>query len=772
MARLWSPDPAPSIRQGECYTHVAIQASLLTSPRRSRPISDDVTTSSLSNKAFNSASPARSSSRRYSAGAEYDIRSSDTLSINDCPAPKGPHTNHAAAAHSPRAHRRALRDRRKLSGKGSPRLAARPSHGAGSKAMPTRQPRWSNPDPADQRATSPDPMEIFPSPGSHRVVDSSENSASHAQPQQVTADRSRSSLEGVSVVPGGTQYPGLIRSPETYPITEEQLDGQVSKIYSGLAMVEKKAIEIYRDYSDPKVQLSCPQWQHLIALHRTLLQEHHDFYLASLHPSASASTKQLAEKYSMPARMWRYGIHSFLEMLRGRLPDTLEYMTTFIYICYSMLTLLLETVTKFEKTWIECLGDLARYRMALEEVDMRERELWAGIARYWYNKAADKSPDLGRIQHHLAVLARPDVVQQLFHYTKSMTCAQAFPSARDSIPLLFNSLLSNAKSHDPTVTAFVCTHGHLFTRHVTNQLGMLAEFYMSNLKGYIARMGAAFRLHGVYAMSCNFAALFEYGNADAVLPAEFDQSTEPPNLRVYKSAPERWTSRSRLDEIESDLLTLKDSPRSLLTYTSYFAFQAFAVILDQVGDRNVFPTVHVTLAFIQCLALSDAIKHIEAVVPWTGVACFLNTLVRDDVEASVIESDNFTASDEWKQLPEDFCLRGQAWARKYYPVDFFDGCPAEEDGRWIETPSLDVARAYRCLGLGRRIASVRPEKKGRSSTYTDEYPFNHQFNRWLVYDSGSRQFSTTPFAMELQKLAHGFYPFNSATMSTLAEYHA
>lgn len=58
----------------------------------------------------------------------------------------------------------------------------------------------------------------------------------------------------------------------------------------------------------------------------------------------------------MPARMWRHGIHAFLEVLRHRLPDSLEHMLAFIYIAYSMMALLYETVPAFEDTWIECLG--------------------------------------------------------------------------------------------------------------------------------------------------------------------------------------------------------------------------------------------------------------------------------------------------------------------------------------------------------------------------------------------------------------------------------
>jgi hypothetical protein len=46
---------------------------------------------------------------------------------------------------------------------------------------------------------------------------------------------------------------------------------------------------------------------------------------------------------------------------------------------------------------------------------MRDREVYTGVTRYWYDKAADLNPDLGRIQHHLAVLARPYLLQQLFY---------------------------------------------------------------------------------------------------------------------------------------------------------------------------------------------------------------------------------------------------------------------------------------------------------------------------------------------------------------------
>ena len=115
--------------------------------------------------------------------------------------------------------------------------------------------------------------------------------------------------------------------------------------------------------------LSPKQWQALIALHKTFLYEFHDFCLASQHPAATPNLTKLAACNSMPARLWQFGILNFLEVLRYRLPKSLDYMLAFIYTAYFMMTLLYETVPAFADTWTECLGDLGRYLMAVEDND-------------------------------------------------------------------------------------------------------------------------------------------------------------------------------------------------------------------------------------------------------------------------------------------------------------------------------------------------------------------------------------------------------------------
>ncbi|KAI1325831.1 hypothetical protein F5Y16DRAFT_411226 [Xylariaceae sp. FL0255] len=164
----------------------------------------------------------------------------------------------------------------------------------------------------------------------------------------------------------------------------------------------------------------------LIVLYRILLYEYYDFFLALQYPSASQLLRCLASKYAMPARMWRYGIYSFLELLRLCLLGSMEHMLTFIYLVYFMMAFLYETVPVFEDIWIECFGDLGRYRMAIEDEDVRDREVWTSVSRQWYLKASDKAPTTGRLYHYFAILAR----------------LNAFHLARESIMTFFELLLS------------------------------------------------------------------------------------------------------------------------------------------------------------------------------------------------------------------------------------------------------------------------------------------------------------------------------------------
>ncbi len=86
--------------------------------------------------------------------------------------------------------------------------------------------------------------------------------------------------------PVSPRFDNIFLEPATRPITQEQLIAEVKGVYSGLVMVEQRCIEIDQGLASRNSKISNEQWRALIALHRTLLHEHYDFFLATQHPLA------------------------------------------------------------------------------------------------------------------------------------------------------------------------------------------------------------------------------------------------------------------------------------------------------------------------------------------------------------------------------------------------------------------------------------------------------------------------------------------------------
>ncbi|KAK8160649.1 hypothetical protein IWX90DRAFT_488124 [Phyllosticta citrichinensis] len=521
-----------------------------------------------------------------------------------------------------------------------------------------------------------------------------------------------------------SRWPGLVLQPDSRPISQEQLAAEVKSIYAGLTMVESKCIHVDKAQAqaerDPvsgrQPPLAPDYWQALIALHRTLLNEHHDFFLASQHPSASPALRRLAAKYSMPARMWKHGIHSFLELLRHRLPESLEYMLTFIYLAYQMMALLYETVPAFEDTWIECLGDLGRYRMAIEDEDLRDRETWAGVARFWYSKAADKSPSVGRLYHHLAILARPHALQQLYFYCRSLTCVHPFMSARESVMTLFDPILgrqSTAYSHSfPVETSFVRAHGLLFERGPTwrDSFDQAVHEVTRQLDGAIGRYTSKWKELGAYIAMANIAGLFDYGTESNHLRRAFsaqvhriinerhDKTTERQNAK------QQTFSTSELPPLDSLELDLDATPA--LPQACRLMFDTLHVVLRRFGDKNVLTHLHILLAFLtQVASLHNNTTYIFSQAQWHDLAFFLNTLARADPICPEVESavSLREVHEDRRPLPEDYLIRGQLWAHAYFPEGWFDGSRDEEE-RALELASTVKSRTERIMWLGIRLA--------------------------------------------------------------------
>jgi hypothetical protein len=525
-------------------------------------------------------------------------------------------------------------------------------------------------------------------------------------------------------------------------------------------MVETKCIPVDRAQTlaaqDSDTKLASDHWQALIALHRTLLHEHHDFFLASQHPSASPALRRLAFKYSMPARLWKHGIHSFLEILRRRLPDSIEYMLAFIYLAYQMIALLYETVPAFEDTWIECLGDLGRYRMAIEDEDVRDRETWAGVARSWYTKAADKNPTVGRLYHHLAILARPNALQQMYYYSRSLTCVKPFQSARESILTLLDPILGRAGApltHALAIdTNFIRAHALQFEESsvvkVKDQddeptdefLNAKAEF-LGNLDNHIGRVTAKWKEQGVYIAVTNIAGWFEYGTdtnllRQAFLGPIFQKAQDSPQSAIedkIRSASPADQQNPMEPSMDGDAIKNKFTGEEekdgrkdpwqecgTIPNAKSITNETFALALRRIGDKNVLPFVHIMLAFLSSVASDKCVSKLIDDTPWAELVAFLNPLVKAEnqmqsqSESQIFNMDALLASDVFPKegeradelpLPEDYQVRGLIWADDYFPKTWFEREHDEEE-RYLELASTVKNRIERVLRLGFSISKV------------------------------------------------------------------
>jgi protein SMG6 len=211
-----------------------------------------------------------------------------------------------------------------------------------------------------------------------------------------------------------------------------------------------------------------------LSLFLSLVEITHNLLEISLSPSVPTSLRNIPTKYNIIARLWTFGFYKLLESLRQASfssPLALEHLQDFIYYAYTFYTGLLEepNLATFKSGWLEALGDLARYKMAVsalvsgsidggnaltdanvskaaavsdalappkaddaksisdEPVAPRiddshppsvglaaaramelepEKERWRVIAREWYAAGLADQPGTGKLHHHIGLLSR------------------------------------------------------------------------------------------------------------------------------------------------------------------------------------------------------------------------------------------------------------------------------------------------------------------------------------------------------------------------------
>lgn len=121
-------------------------------------------------------------------------------------------------------------------------------------------------------------------------------------------------------------------------------------------------------------------WVKLAKAHKQLAEAHYSFLQMALDPHIPAGLHSLPQRYNIPTRLWQVAFHQLLERMRHAVisapgpaaggtegANVLDHLIEFIQFAYTHYSQLFEdpAVAVFRAAWIEQLGDLARYRMAV-----------------------------------------------------------------------------------------------------------------------------------------------------------------------------------------------------------------------------------------------------------------------------------------------------------------------------------------------------------------------------------------------------------------------
>ncbi|KAH6867819.1 hypothetical protein BKA70DRAFT_1492558 [Coprinopsis sp. MPI-PUGE-AT-0042] len=437
------------------------------------------------------------------------------------------------------------------------------------------------------------------------------------------------------------------------------------------------------------------KWKKLICDHKELAETIHNLLEISLSPSVPASPRTIPVKYNIVVRLWTYAFLKVLESLRRtsfQSPVALEHLQDFIYYAYTSYTGLLEepTLNVFKFSWLEALGDLARYRMgvaavvnssmggqgsydaghddnesvsdspaariddspspsvgivAARSMELEpEKERWRNIVREWYGAGLAEQLGTGKLHYHLGLLSREVEAKELrgiYHFTKSMTTLHPFSTSCENVLPVWSSAaqarrwLLAARASE----LFVLLHGILFTNI---QLGD----FQPSLARFIERLnieGAEEKEWIMMGTDANVAQAAAMRVMAKKVAAGVPGAVVPQEDRMEVDGDEQAT-RPELPPALSLALQLT------FTLLSHPHRQASAFARPSLN-----PYLTVILTFLATiLKQALAVEVLERSVPWQDLAIFFATTpCQNDGRCSRVEL--------LPALPEDWCMCGMEW---------------------------------------------------------------------------------------------------------------
>jgi len=492
--------------------------------------------------------------------------------------------------------------------------------------------------------------------------------------------------------------------PSMQDVVEQQSRTKVAKSYKVLEIVEKRCMALIRWHMMAMAKDQKPaveQWRTLTANHHALVDRHYDLIHATQQPDAPEDVKSFITERQLPARLWTHGIHALLELQRQNLPESLEFMESFVHHAYQMTALLYETVQVYRDIWIECLGDLARFRTAIESTSITVQENWCSVARHWYLKASGDQPSVGRLYHHLGILTKNNPIRQLALYCKALCCTQPFSGARQSMQDVFDGT-KTSDSKAPIIDSAILFYGALFNQASIETVNSTRMNFMTTLSSEPNDTVAFIKRYGIYLVIATLTAFLGYGTTAKSTTLVDDSSDGKTSDIHFPSMSDSY--RSIAGEVLVALTTV--------------------VLSSSMPEEIVWPWMHVLLvAMLRLYATNHSIQTDNTFnnMAWQAFAEFLTRTIQEQANQGkdILRfgfkqtKDIYHSSTDIIPLAEDYIMRGLIWCDQYFPQKFFDEYAVDEghDCMDHESESIQASRKQRVLWLALELTQVVSEHK-------------------------------------------------------------
>ncbi|EJT96834.1 hypothetical protein DACRYDRAFT_102743 [Dacryopinax primogenitus] len=332
-----------------------------------------------------------------------------------------------------------------------------------------------------------------------------------------------------------------------------------------------------------------------------------------------------------------------------------------------------------------------------------DTEVWRNVAQEWYWRGLGEMPGVGRLQHHLGLLAQAAQTEGsnalegtearvAYHFLKSLTSSQPHVTARESVLSLFSVDKQRARAAPDATTSelFVLLHGILYTRVQLDDFAPTKARLDERLRIELSDMDTAGNVSEsewiMWGVMC-LAACAEYGREEGVI----------------KKAEGRLRKMDK-EDADEDMEDVVDGVAALTADTSQdtepfpltfrlalkFTFDLLAIVLEHpyhlappYYTPHLNPFIVMMFTYLSTIAKSSkAMTIVERYVPWEQLARFVQGHVQrmslgDHERAAKLRAEKPNSGGI---LPEDWALRGMDWVtRRVYQKGFWDKRPPKPE---------------------------------------------------------------------------------------------